>query len=171
MPTPKINPVTGLTMSDCAFIEAYQRLGNAAKAYSELHPGATEGTCKQGSNAKLKKPPIIAYLAKTQERASIVAACTLADHLRTLQGLCAAALKAGNHRAAIYAEELRGKASGHYRVDVHLHGKLTHEFVKAIDLSVLNNDELEQLRAGDISDALFARIRATADAPADQSGG
>ena len=158
MPTPKINPVTGLTMSDCAFIEAYQRLGNAAKAYSELHPGATEGTCKQGSNAKLKKPPIIAYLAKTQERASIVAACTLADHLRTLQGLCAAALRAGNHRAAIYAEELRGKASGHYQVNVNLRHSLSPAIIAAIPWDQLNEQELAEIEAGKASDELIDRL-------------
>jgi hypothetical protein len=167
----KVNPVTGLTMADCAFLEAYNRLKSGPKAYAELHPDANEKTATNAAKAILTKPAVSAYLAKVQQQAQIAAGCSLAEHLNALAVLRNLAMKEKRYRDAIYAEELRGKASGHYKVDVHLHGKLTHEFVKAVDLSVLNNDELEQLRAGDISDSLFARLRATADVPANSSGG
>lgn len=160
----KVNPKTGLTFADCAFLEAYLRLGDASKAHMELHPGATEGTCRQAANARLKKPAIIAYIARHQLRSQMAAGVTLSEHLMALAALRNLAIKQHKYRDAIYAEELRGRASGHYKINFTLHHKLTPEMAKAIDLDGLSEDELSAVAAGDITESLFARLAASARA-------
>ena len=154
----KVNPVTGLTMADCAFLEAYQRLKSGPKAYAELHPDANEKTCSHGGKSILEKPAIVAYLAKIQVQARIAAGCTLADHLNSLAILRNLAMKEHRYRDAIYAEELRGKASGLYTVNVHLHHQLTPEVIAAIPWDQLDEQELAQIEAGKATDELLNRV-------------
>jgi len=54
---------------------------------------------------------------------------------------------------------------------VSLSGKLTHEVVKGIDVSSLTDDELAQLRAGEATDELLARIALAARTPATAGSG
>lgn len=158
----KANPKTGLTPGDCAFLEAYFRLKSAHGAYSETHPAANDMTARAGAKAILAKPAVIAAIARVQGQAQLASGVTLADHLRILGVLRNGAVNAGEWRAAIYAEELRGKASGHYKTEVHVHAKLTHEMVQAIDFNNFSDDELAQVAAGDITDELFARLKVAA---------
>lgn len=158
----KVNPVTGLTMGDCAFLEAYQRLKSGQGAYRELHPDANEQTCNAGGKALLAKPAIIAYLAKVQSQAQIAASCTLADHLRSLAVLRNACVAARQYRAAIYAEELRGKASGHYQVNVRMLHALTPEVLAGIKWETLSEQDRAAIEAGKASDELIQRVIASA---------
>lgn len=167
----KVNPVTGLTMADCAFLEAYQRLKSGPKAYAELHPDANDSTSQHAAKAILEKPAIVKYLAKVQTQAQIAAVCTLADHLNSLALLRNAALKAHHYRDAIYAEELRGKASGLYTVRVRMLHELTPELIAAIPWDELNDQEIADIEAGKATDELISRVINSARLATVGSGG
>ena len=154
----KVNPVTGLTMADCAFLEAYNRLKSGPKAYAELHPDANEKTATNAAKAILSKPAVSAYLAKVQGQAQIAAGCSLAEHLNALALLRNLAMKEKRYRDAIYAEELRGKASGHYQVNVNLRHSLSPAIIAAIPWDQLNEQELAEIEAGKASDELIDRL-------------
>jgi len=82
--------------------------------------------------------------------------------LQALADLRDLAVTNDEYRDAIYAEESRGKASGHYRIDIRAQHKLTPELLKSIDFDALSDDELDAIRAGNIMEALFARLVASA---------
>lgn len=149
---------TQLTPHDMDFIKGYMRLKDGAATLRELHPHWKPTTCAREASRYFKKPAIIAALNKIEEDARRKVTCTLADHLTVLAEIRADAFKKGKHHEAINAEELRGKAAGLYRIDVHLHQRLTAEVVKGMDLQDFTDDELAKIRAGEITESLFARL-------------
>lgn len=159
------NAATGLTYAEIAFLEAFNRLKkNGSAAYKEIHPACNDATARWAANAILKRPHVVAFLARLEMQAQYACTCTLEDHIQTLAALRNLAIKDRAWREAIRAEELRGQASGHYRVDVTLHHRLTPETAKTIDLAICTEDELADIAVGDISDQLFSRLTASARA-------
>lgn len=65
--------------------------------------------------SKLRNCPKVSQWVSAAKKAHLGASTlSLENHLRELERLKEAALESGNHGAAIQAEQLRGKASGHY---------------------------------------------------------
>lgn len=160
----KRNAETGLTIAEADFIAAYLSLKppSGAEAYRRLHPNANDETAKREAKRFLARPHVAAFLAKLQAKALDDAGCTFAQHLRDLRGLRDAATRLGEFSVAIRAEELRGRASGHYversRVDV----SLTQELVNAINVADLSDEELAEVRSGKITPDLINRLTSLA---------
>lgn len=95
---------------------AYIETGNASEAYRRAYnAGKMKGpTINRNANALLSDSKITARLDILRKPALEKALCTLEQHLNDLKVLRNGAVKAGQFSAAITAEGLRGKASGHY---------------------------------------------------------
>lgn len=173
-PSKKRSDTTGLTEAEAAFVSTFLSLPleerSGTEAYARLHPAASRETCKSEGKRYLESPAVKAVLDRAQIDMIERGICTMAGHLEDLKTLRNLAAKAGKFDAAVKAEELRGRAAGIY-VDRQRHEfVLTPELVKAIDLGLLNDDELEQVRAGRITDELVARMQSSARAAATEGG-
>lgn len=105
-----------LTPKQEAFCLAYIETGNASEAYRRAYnAGKMKGpTVNKRSNELLSNGAITGRLDALRKPALEKALCTLEQHLNDLKALRNGAVKAGQFSAAITAEGLRGKASGHY---------------------------------------------------------
>lgn len=105
-----------VTAKQEAFIRAYLRCGNASEAYRKAYDCKTAKpeTVNKRASELLSSGEIAGRVAAAQSKASDLAVLSLADHLARLALLSEEARKADQFSAAIKAEELRGKATGHY---------------------------------------------------------
>jgi len=112
-----------LTIRKQHFVELYvadpELRGNALGCYRVAFPPRKRQrsvTTEKKEAARLMADPVVREaIERYRERCAEEAACTLAEHLEALMILRDRAADAEDYKAAIHAEELRGKASGHYR--------------------------------------------------------
>src|SRR5688572_23167401 len=97
---------TGVTQA-----EAYRRAYPAAQRWADS--AVWSRASRVAGDARVR-----ARLAELRAQGAESAVFSLADHLRNLERLSLAALKARDFNAAVRAEEARGKAAGFY---VHRH--------------------------------------------------
>lgn len=105
-----------LTDQQKAFVDAIL----AGKTASDAYRGAYD--CAKTSNAVVWKEACIlrnnrkvaVWLAAARKAGLGASTVTLSDHIKELERLREIALDSGNVGAAVQAEQLRGKAMGHY---------------------------------------------------------
>jgi hypothetical protein len=115
----------GLTPQREAFAVALASGKSQAEAYRIAYPksvGWKPETVWRKASLLAKDGEVQARVQAVRAPAVEAAGCTLQQHLRRLEELGQAAQDAGQHAAAIRAEELRGKVSGHYSERVELSG-------------------------------------------------
>lgn len=105
-----------LTEQQMKFVEAILAGKRASDAYR-----AAYDCSKMGANSiwvdasRLRHHPNVALWLSAARKASLGSgSVTLADHVNELERLREIALDTGNLGAAVQAEQLRGKAMGHY---------------------------------------------------------
>ena len=107
---------------------AQEVAGGSSKtdAYIEAYPGSAEWK-RAAINVKAStlgaRPEVQERVAYLQERAADSSVYTLHNHIARLNSLAKAAEKAGDFRAAIKAEEIRGRAAGHQNNRIELTGR------------------------------------------------
>lgn len=109
-----------LTANQMKFVEGMLKGMSASDAYRSAYD-----TDNMGQNSiwveasRLKSNPNVSlWLAQARKNGLANATVTLDGHLQELERLKAIAIETGNVGAAVQAEQLRGKAAGHY-VDKH----------------------------------------------------
>lgn len=115
-----------LTHQQEAFVQAIAAGMSQAAAYRSAYPRAKawkDAHVYTAGSELAALPKISRRLAQLQAQAARAAVFTLADHLRNLETISLAALKAKDFAAAARAEEARGKASGFYAQKVEITGK------------------------------------------------
>lgn len=142
----KRNELTGFTQVEVEFLAAYAKRGfkSAARSYMDTHPDASYETGRSHSKDILRRPHVAAYLAEIQEELLTEANCSLSDHLMALARLRELALDEHEHPSAVKAEELRGRASGHYVEKHHHSGNIAQGFDPA-KLAKLPKEDLDTL--------------------------
>lgn len=156
----------GLTQMDLVFLDAYKRKGSGRSAMMEMKPHWTPAAAEAESRRYLLKPAVQAALARIEKKAQDKTGCTLEEHLRTLATLRNIAVQKGQMRAAINAEELRGKAAGLYRIDITLR-RLTMDLAATVHLGSFTDEELTAIRTGNVTEDLIERLAIAA--PVDPS--
>ncbi len=114
-----------LTPKQEAFVIAYLETADAAEAYAMAYDAEGMSAASIDKEAKrLTKHPLVApRLLKTDLMAKAKGMLSLEDHMSKLEELRDRALADGQNAAAIKAEELRGKLSRLYVIQVE-HGEV-----------------------------------------------
>jgi len=120
MKTKLSKPKRSLTEKRRHFCELYVGdvglRGNATGCYDQAYPSARRKieTTRKNAHQLLEQPPVIAYLKELRAPAIKATKGSFNNHLTELAMLRDGAVQRKDFAAAIRAEELRGKASGHY---------------------------------------------------------
>lgn len=105
-----------LTAQQLAFVKGILDGKTATDAYRAAYDTATmaDRTVWAESSRLRNNPDITAWITAARVACLGSARVTLDGHLQELERLKELALGSGNHGAAVQAEQLRGKAAGHY---------------------------------------------------------
>jgi hypothetical protein len=143
----KRNELTGFTQVEIDFIAAYTRRGfkGAGLAYQDDHPKAAYSTCKSEAGRIMKRPKVSRYLAEVQEDTLKAASCTHVEHLLALMRLRDMATTEREYPSAVKAEELRGRAAGHY-IEKHHHSGAVQTGFDPAKLAHLPQEDLDAWR-------------------------
>ena len=141
MPRTAKNPLAGLTPKQEAFCLEYLKCGNASEAYRAAYDAGDmkPATINRKAKELMDNGKITARLNVLRQPAVEAAQLTLQEHLSALASLRDKAAMAEKYEPAVKAEELRGKASGHY-VD-------RQEVGQPGDYKRMSNDELDKVKA------------------------
>lgn len=137
-------PLNGLTLKQELFSLYFVMTGNGAKSFRQAYGQKLRNPNNYSVEAwRLKRKPNVGQRIVALHKQSQV---ELKEHLDRLEALSKAAEGDGDYRAAIKAEELRGKASGHY-VERHEHNHTANA-----DPSKMSLDDIDkELKAIDVT--------------------
>ncbi len=110
------SPTIKLTAKQGDFILAYLETGNASEAYRQAYNAENmkPETISRKAHELMGNGKITAQIEALRAPVVEAAQCTLEQHFTQLAKLRDGAEERGEFTAAIKAEELRGKAAGHY---------------------------------------------------------
>lgn len=105
-----------LTANQTAFVHHILAGKTASDAYRAAYDcsGMASNSIWVEASRVRSSPNVSLWLAQARKAGLSSAICTLGDHVAELQRLKELALESGNVGAAVQAEQLRGKAAGHY---------------------------------------------------------
>jgi len=130
MPRARRNPDTGLTDQEMAFIHAFVETGNATAAYRRAYDAGkmNYASIRKEASRLLDNPHITPTLTILRRTLVDRAHASLMEHLAELDRLKRRAEDEGDMRAAVKAEELRGKVMGYHveRVEKGKPGEFDH---------------------------------------------
>lgn len=125
-PSPDIPDLPKLTEQQQKFVEGILCGKSGADAYRAAYDTENMGknTIWVQASVLRRNSKIAVWLSAGRKACLGLGVVTLQNHLDELQRLAQLAAESGNYGAAVQAEQLRGKAAGHYteRLDVtHYH--------------------------------------------------
>lgn len=138
-----------LTDQQTKFVEGLLKGLSASDAYRNAYDTANmqaNTIWARASEAK-SNSKVAVWLAQARKNGLGAATVTLEGHLQELERLKAIAIETGNVGAAVQAEQLRGKAAGHY-VEKHQDVGQSTDVTRTLkDIAALNPDLAAQLAA------------------------
>ncbi len=138
-----------LTAQQTKFVEGLLKGMSASDAYRAAYDteNSAPNTIWSSASRLRSDPKVASWLAQARKNGLGAATVSLEGHLQELERLKAIAIETGNVGAAVQAEQLRGKAAGHY-VEKHQDVGQSTDVTRTLkDIAELNPDLAAQLAA------------------------